>query len=260
MSSLPFRDRSDAGEQLAQVVATELAQQETSLLLKKPIVYGLPRGGLPVAAAVAHRINCPLDLIVAKKITRPDNPELAIGAVTAHGDALWLTQYHQAEQKQKALRQAALDQAREKAKIQWTQLASGRPKLDPHGAIAILVDDGIATGMTMAVAAMSLRNRCNPTCVWDHPLEPLQPKNASENAPESIDRPGSRQPAAIWICAPVAPPGLSQFLSPWCDRLILLATPDPFLSVSRFYQAFPQVEIAEAMTYLEHHQANLSKS
>ncbi|MBO0348167.1 phosphoribosyltransferase, partial [Phormidium pseudopriestleyi FRX01] len=84
-----FRDRADAGEKLADAVIRQLTEIDSDLKRIKPIVYALPRGGLPIAAPLAQRLGCPLDIIVAKKITRPENPELALGAVTADGEVLW---------------------------------------------------------------------------------------------------------------------------------------------------------------------------
>jgi predicted phosphoribosyltransferase len=77
-----FRDRIHAGEQLAQSVMAEFTQLKTRGVNSQPIIYALPRGGIPVAVPVAHSLGCPVDILVAKKITFPENPELAIGAVT----------------------------------------------------------------------------------------------------------------------------------------------------------------------------------
>ena len=75
-----FDDRADAGEKLAEAVLGELGKLNlTAQEAVKPIVYALPRGGLPVAVPIARRLGCPLDVVVAKKITRPDNLELAMG-------------------------------------------------------------------------------------------------------------------------------------------------------------------------------------
>lgn len=204
-----FQDRHQAGEELARVVVAAVPAQPV-------IVYALPRGGLPVAAPVARYLQCPLDVVVAKKITEPEQPELAIGAVTADGHVLWV--------KQKptwilnpSLRRAALEQAQQKAQSQLAQLTANRSQLPANGAVAILVDDGIATGMTMAVAVQALREQ---------------------------------QPAEIWIAVPVAPAGLIGSLNQWADRVIVLETPNPFWSVSRFYQDFPQVEMEEALACL----------
>ena len=211
-----FVDRHDAGEKLAQAVLTE-AQ---TLSDKKFVVYALPRGGLPVAVSVARALGCPLDVIVAKKITRPENSELAIGAVTADGHVLWLEP--SCEQAQELDRDALLF-AQKKAQAQLAQFGD-RPEIDPEGAIALLVDDGIATGMTMAVAVKALKTR--------NPLE-------------------------IWICAPVAPQEMVNSLElGGASRAIILATPDPFWSVSRFYQVFNQVETEEALACLQNFYKN----
>ncbi len=213
-----FVDRHDAGEKLAQAV---LAEAQT-LPSAKFVVYALPRGGLPVAEPVARALGCPLDVIVAKKITRPENLELAIGAVTADGQVLWQKPL---SSNQTLEREEALRFAQNKAQAQLAQFAD-RPDIDPEGAIAILVDDGIATGMTMAVAVKALRTR--------NPLE-------------------------IWVCVPVAPLEIVDSLQHWSDlpkcrgvdRAIILATPDPFWSVSRFYQVFTQVETDVALACLQ---------
>ncbi len=214
-----FVDRHDAGEKLAQAV---LAEAQTLPDSTKFVVYALPRGGLPVAEPVARALGCPLDVIVAKKITRPENLELAIGAVTADGQVLWQKTLLSGQAQE---REAALWVAQNKAQAQLAQFAD-RPDIDPDGAIALIVDDGIATGMTMAVAVKSLRIR--------NPLE-------------------------IWVCAPVAPVGIVDSLRQWSDsserrgvdRAIILATPDPFWSVSRFYQVFNQVKTEEALACLQ---------
>ncbi len=216
MLSIPFfDDRTDAGEKLAEAVLAELAKLNlTTQKAVKPIVYALPRGGLPVAVPVARLLGCPLDVVVAKKITRPDNLELAIGAVTADGHVIWQKQKRQ----NLLLQKSAFNRAQDNAQSLLADLSPGRPNVSAAGALAILVDDGIATGMTVAVAAQALR---------------------------------AQQPAALWICAPVAPVDLMGFLAQMGDKSIILETPDPFYSVSRFYAEFPQVETAEALVCLQ---------
>ncbi|MCW6052048.1 phosphoribosyltransferase [Lyngbya sp. CCAP 1446/10] len=209
-----FDDRADAGEKLAEAVEDELGQLNLSAQEAiKPIVYALPRGGLPVAVPIARRLGCALDVVVAKKITRPDHLEFAIGAATADGQVIWQKQ----KQHNLRLQKSALQQAENSAQSLLADLASGRPNVSAAGALAILVDDGIATGMTVAVAAKALL---------------------------------SQQPAALWICAPVAPLDLMDFLAEIADKSIILETPHPFYSVSRFYGQFPQVETAEALACL----------
>ena len=104
------------------------------------------------------------------------------------------------------------------------QLASGRSQIikdeiaPPEWQIAILIDDGIATGITIAAATIELKEQ-----------------NTSQ----------------IWICAPVAPPSLLKWLKRWSDQVIILQTPEPFWSVSRFYAEFPQVATEDALIALQ---------
>lgn len=219
MSNTPlFNDRTQAGERLAEVVQTTLIKQASASEIKPvPIVYALPRGGLEVAAPVARVLHCPLTILVAKKISHPENPELAIGAVTACGSVIW-EQPRRSSQRQNWRSHTALGTAVNQAKSLEAKLSVACPQVNTEGAIAIIVDDGIATGMTMAVAAAAIRKR---------------------------------SPAEIWLCAPVAPLRLVPWLHQWGDRVIVLATPEPFASVSNFYQEFPQLETTEALMYLQ---------
>lgn len=216
-----FDNRIQAGEKLAQKIHDILTQQAIDSGVKPvPIVCALPRGGLPIAAPIARLLECPLTIEVAKKISHPENPELAIGAVTASGHVLWeqrkprnTRSLHNSQ-----WREAALNAAIDQAKSLQTQLNPACPEIVAPGATLILVDDGIATGMTIAVAAKSLR---------------------------------ALSPAEVWLCAPVAPLHLIPWLNQWGDRVVVLATPEHFISVSNFYSEFPQVETSEAMKYLQ---------
>lgn len=220
MSSAPlFSDRADAGERLAQSLLTLVAQLKDSGISASPIVYALPRGGIPIAVPVARQLNCPLDIVVAKKITTPKNPELAVGAIASEGQVLWSRQLALGI-KNSNWRETALREAQAKAQSQLEQLSSGRPSVNPEGALALLIDDGIATGMTIVAAAQAIK---------------------------------AHKPEQLWICAPVAPVGIIQWLTQWCDRVVILETPEPFLSVSRFYVEFPQVDTQEALIELQHH-------
>jgi len=210
-----FADRTEAGEKLAQAVVQEI-EHDPPPTGSRYVVYALPRGGLPVAEPLARQLVCPLSVVVAKKITSPDNSELAIGAVAADGKVVWMN-YRQTPQAI-ALRETALEQAQTKAQAQFAQFAPFCSPSSPTGAIALVVDDGIATGMTIAAAVQSLR---------------------------------AQQAAQVWICAPVAPLELLPFLKSLGDRVILLATPSPFYSVSRFYERFPQVSMEEALESLQ---------
>jgi predicted phosphoribosyltransferase len=219
-----FASRAEAGKQLAAAIVAELTQLRSecrgdpAIAQAKPIVYALPRGGLPVAVPIAQQLQCPLDIVVAKKITTVFNPELAIGALTADGEIIWDANEMGSSIYNGRIREKDVHHAQAKAEAQLAQLAKFRPQVSPKGKIAILVDDGIATGMTMAVAAKAI---------------------------------SKQKPAQVWIAVPVAPVQLMSSLEEWCDRVIVLATPDPFISVSRFYEHFPQVDLSEAQTYLE---------
>jgi putative phosphoribosyl transferase len=213
-----FRDRAEAGEQLAQYIQAEWQKQIVEQgVSAQPIVYALPRGGIPVALPVAMVLGSPIDIVVAKKISLPENPELAVGAVTSDGHVLW-SQNTPFRRKKSPSWQSALSQAQEKARNQLDVLLPSCPNRSPQGAITILVDDGIATGMTIVAAALALK---------------------------------AEQPAQVWICAPVAPEGIKPWLQQCSDRVILLETPHPFFSVSRFYAEFPQVDTEEAKAYLQ---------
>ena len=225
-STILFRDRPHAGNHLATLVGLEKEQLEESLVDTPLIVYALPRGGIPVALPIAQRLGCPLDVIVAKKITTPDNPELAIGAVTSHGSLIWTKPHLLRRISWRGLKEA-MEDAQQSAQEREAQLSPYRPRVNPQGSIAIIVDDGIATGMTMAVAAQEIKDK---------------------------------QVKEVWICAPVAPSDLVPRLKLWSDRVLLLATPYPFLSVSRFYQKFAQVSLEEVITILQHYNQPLNMS
>jgi putative phosphoribosyl transferase len=216
MSFTPlFSDRTDAGEQLAKSILVNLQEPNSTGIDAKPIIYALPRGGIPIAVPVAHLLSCPVDIVVAKKITMPQNPELAVGAVTSLGQVIWAKQRIFGNNSK--LLERIQQQAQAKAAAQMAIFASRRPQVTPQGAIALLIDDGIATGMTIAAATLTLK---------------------------------AQNPAQIWICAPLAPPSLLKWLTRWSDRVIILETPDPFYSVSRFYQEFPQVDTEDALIAL----------
>ena len=215
----PFADRASAGEQLAATVASKLAQCPQP---RAAAVYALPRGGIATAVPVARAIGCPLSVVAAKKIALPPNEELALGAIAADGHHQWGSPSPEAATGASAELEAAKASAQQKAIEQGQALAPGCPELSPAGKIAILIDDGVATGMTVAAAARALR---------------------------------AQQPSQVWIAAPVAPPEVARDPPTGCDRAIVLATPQPFLSVGRFYQRFEQLDAADALAALEHYNA-----
>lgn len=207
-----YQDRASAGEALAVEVANTLAGGDLPVR-----VYALPRGGIPIALPIAQRLNCPLEVLASKKISLPPHSELALGAVTPDGTTVW-SQMEQGKRNNPQQLEKAREKARKNAIAQQEQFKPYCPSVELENAIAILVDDGIATGLTMMAAVEALRKQ---------------------------------NPAQIWIAAPVAPPQIRDQFLQMCDRALILHTPDPFMSVGRFYQEFPQVSNEQVISYLK---------
>ena len=182
MSSLPlFRDRQEAGKRLAEAV---LAAKEDAIALgtwTEPIVYALPKGGLPVAEVVAQVLGCPLDVVVAKKITEPQSPEFAIGAITADGAVVYPRQQFWSRMN-RGRWQEALTKAYQKALDQAAQFAPMRPQVNATDKIAVVVDDGIATGATMRVALRALRHAGVAYLILAAPVAPADTADALRSA------------------------------------------------------------------------------
>jgi len=215
-----FIDRLDAGRQLAQRVAT--------LKLDQPIVYALPRGGVPVAAEIAAALNAPLDLVLVRKIGAPMQPELAVGAVV-DGDEPELVINHD------IARQTGADDeyiqstcARELAEIdrRRARYLGNRPRPNPQGKTVIVVDDGIATGATAIAALHALRKR---------------------GAARRI------------VAVPVAPADTIDRLRKEAEDVICLMQPLDFWGISGFYHDFHQLEDAEVTRALDQAAARLDK-
>ena len=146
---MTFRDRTDAGVRLAEALQQYRGQDV--------IVYALPRGGVVLGVEVARSLGAPLDLIVVRKIGHPDNPEYAIAAVADDGHLL------RNELEAMAIDKAWFDEARRAQQVEASRrrdlYLAGRAPLKADGKIAILVDDGLATGLSMALAIGEVRHR-----------------------------------------------------------------------------------------------------
>ena len=212
MSSGRFVDRRDAGRQLARRVAT--------LKLDHPIVYALPRGGVPVAAEIAAVLDAPLDLVLVRKIGAPMQPELAVGAVV-DGESPELVINHDIARLTGAT-QEYIDAAcaRELAEIERRRMRylPDRPRPDPKDRTAIVVDDGIATGATAIAALHALKKR------------------------------GARR---LVVAVPVAPPDTVARLAREADEVVCLLEPVDFWGISSFYADFHQLEDEEVTRALE---------
>lgn len=207
-----FRNRRDAGQALARALM-HLAGRDV-------VVLALPRGGVPVAFAVAKALSAPLDLLMVRKIGVPDFPELAAGAVVDGAPPEMVV--NEAIVREMAIAPDYLEAAarRELAEIGRRRglYLPGRPPEPLEGRTVILVDDGIATGATARVALQALARA-----------------------------------GAAWrvLAAPVAPPELPAALRPLCDEVVILATPSPFGAVGAFYEDFTQTGDAEVIALLQ---------
>jgi putative phosphoribosyl transferase len=150
---MSFRDRKSAGQQLASALA--------SYGSSKPVVFALPRGGVPVAAEIAAALSAPLGLMIVRKLGVPRQPELAMGAVV-YGDppivvrnesVLAMAQVSPAEFA------TVLENELAEARRRIDRYVGGRPQPPIEGRTVILVDDGIATGASMRAAVLALRKR-----------------------------------------------------------------------------------------------------
>ena len=159
-TDLIFRNRTDAGKQLAEKLVL--------YKLENPIIIGLPRGGVTVSKPIADRLGAKLDIMVSKKIGAPSNPELAIGAVTSHGDYVIASysNYELGDNKWDYLQNQIVylvNECQEREKKYKEGCKSGLETC-PSGykeQNIILVDDGTATGMTAMAAIKSIKKQ-NP--------------------------------------------------------------------------------------------------
>ncbi len=146
-----FADRHDAGRRLARLLE--------HLRVERPIVVGIPRGGVPVAAEVASALGAPLDILVVRKIGAPQNPEYGIGALAEDGvrviDERAVRELHLDEAQLDALISRARDELDERRE----RFRAGHPHLPVAGRTVVLIDDGLATGRSARAAARSLRER-----------------------------------------------------------------------------------------------------
>ena len=199
----PFADRDEAGLLLGQALAGLDPAPGTGAL-----VLGIPRGGVIVAAAAAGVIGAELDLMVPAKIRAPHQPELAIGAVGPDG-GVWLDGAAVAAL---AIPDEVLDtqvrDAWQEVLRRTAAFRGDRPPPSVKGRFVVLVDDGIATGATIAAAARSLR---------------------------------AQAPARLVVAVPVAPGQAVQQLAAEVDQVVCLASPEPFLAVGQWYRDFRQV-------------------
>jgi putative phosphoribosyl transferase len=206
---LPFPDRAAAGRALARRLMESDAVPASQSGGQPPVVLGIPRGGVPVAAAVAQALGGQLDVLVAHKVGAPGEPELAVGAVATDGTALmepWARDAGVTDDEAFA-RAAEAELARARAREQ--ALRAGRSPVPLAGRAVILVDDGMATGATMHVAVLAAKAASATKTIVAVPV-------ASREAVESLRR--------------VA------------DQVVAVATPPWFRAVGEWYRRFDQID------------------
>ncbi|MGD9295083.1 MAG: erythromycin esterase family protein [Roseobacter sp.] len=211
-SFVQFSDRADAGRQLGDSLA--------ALQLENPLIYALPRGGVPVAVEVARRLVAPLDLILVRKIGAPGNPEVALGAIVEGAQTHMII--NEDVRRMSGADDAYLEAARSKEldelERRRKRYIGDRRRLDPAGRTAIVIDDGLATGATMKAALSALR------------------------------RGGAER---IVVALPVAPIRALDEISGLADDVICLHPAKDFFGVGGFYRDFHQLSDSETVALLD---------
>jgi len=205
-----FRDRIDAGKQLAARLRKYANHPDV-------IVLALPRGGVPVAYEVAKAIGAPLDVFLVRKLGVPGYEELAMGAIASGGVRVInedvVCQLHIPDD---VIDAVAAEEQRE-LKRRERAYRGDRPPPDVNGRIAILIDDGLATGSTMRAAAEALRKQ---------------------------------EPAQIVVAVPVAAPQTCEEFRREVDEIVCAVTPEPFRGVGLWYEDFSQTTDEEVSELL----------
>lgn len=212
MMSALFADRRDAGRRLAERLAGFKDQ--------RPVVIALPRGGVPVGFEIAKSLDAPLDLALVRKIGAPYQPELAIAAVvdgekpeTVVNEVIAATLHVTDDylQEETAKQLGEIDRRR--------RLYLGdRPRADVAGHVAIVVDDGIATGATVRAALRAIRRA---------------------------------KPSRLVLAIAVAPSDTLDRLRSEVDEIVCLATPEPFYAIGPYYADFRQTDDDEVIALLK---------
>lgn len=214
IESPAFATRTDAGRQLATALRERLGQPDGA------VVYGLPRGGVVVAAEVARDLELPLDVFLVRKVGHPFNPELAIAAV-GEGDVMI-----DVTPPQNVTTSASVTHQQHDEKIQDTinqlhaqqhEYASARPHHNIANRTAIIVDDGLATGATMRAAIEGLRQR---------------------------------EPKRIIAAVPVGASSLCDALERYADYVVCLVKPIDFEAVGLWYENFSEVTTEQVKNLL----------
>jgi len=206
--AMRFKDRADAGRKLAQAL-NSYANQEG-------VVYALPRGGVVLGVEVARALRMPLDLLIPRKLGHPLQPEYAIGAVVESGEMV-VNQWEVSRVDPQWFKHE-VEAERHEARRRRELYLGGRAPAAVKGKIAIIVDDGIATGLTMEVAIRDARYR---------------------------------EPGRLVVAVPVAPPETVERLAREVDEFVVLDRSPYYLgAVGAYYDYFTQVSDDEVVALL----------
>ncbi|ASO20892.1 putative phosphoribosyltransferase [Actinoalloteichus hoggarensis] len=183
----------------------------------EPVVLGLARGGVPVAAQVAGELGVPLDVAVARKIGVPGQPEFGVGAVTADGPPYYAERtLTMLGLDARDLSRACADE-REEARRRVRRYQGDRPPTPTRGRDVLVIDDGLATGVTATAALRALRRT---------------------------------DPRRLVFAAPACAPDAAQALTAEADEVVCLSLPSSFVAVGQWYQDFGQTTDDEVIALL----------
>lgn len=206
---MSFADRRDAGRQLARHLSHH-ARPDT-------LVLGLPRGGVPVAAEVARGLGAELDVLVARKIGAPGRPELGVGAIAEGGEPILDDQTLRLLGLARADLEDTITAEREEVYRRVERYRGNRPLPDVEGRTVVVVDDGLATGVTARASLRALR---------------------------------ARAPGRLVLAAPVGSPDTAAALGEDADEVVVVHTPEHFAAVGQWYENFAQVDDEEVRAAL----------
>jgi len=205
-----FADRAEAGRSLAWRLQKYGNRHDV-------VVLAVPRGGVPVAFEVADMLRAPLDVFLLRKLGVPGHEEVAFGAIASGGVRVLNPQVLRTLAINSSKIEAITAEAEQELKRQEAVYRNGEPPLSVGGKIAILIDDGIATGASLLAGIRALQQL---------------------------------RPAKIVVAVPVAPAPVAQRLAYEVDEMVCVATPEPFGAVGWFYDDFSQVEHEEVIELL----------